>query len=103
MSDRLACSTHCCKNHGCKYGYADCPVETGVEPQQYLCEYCTWALQEEEVFEFNMVGSKILFGYRRKDGSIEALPDDAEVLARVSEALLGLEVGPGWTIQLVRE
>jgi hypothetical protein len=28
--DHLSCPTHCCPIHGCKYGYEDCPVFTGV-------------------------------------------------------------------------
>lgn len=31
---------HCCSKHGCKYGHADCPVENGLKPQSYPCEYC---------------------------------------------------------------
>lgn len=36
-----ACSSHCCILHGCKYGYEDCPVVTGVEKQEFLCERCS--------------------------------------------------------------
>jgi len=32
--------THCCKKHGCKYGYDDCPVYIGKEKQEYPCEEC---------------------------------------------------------------
>jgi hypothetical protein len=32
--------THCCLEHGCKYGDEDCPVATGVRKQQGLCEQC---------------------------------------------------------------
>ena len=32
--------THCCKRHGCKYGYTDCPVEIGLIEQDYPCEDC---------------------------------------------------------------
>lgn len=32
--------THCCVKHGCKYGDADCPVETGECVQDFACEYC---------------------------------------------------------------
>lgn len=32
--------THCCIDHGCKYGKADCPVFIGLIKQQYKCESC---------------------------------------------------------------
>lgn len=32
--------THCCIEHGCKYGEEDCPVANGIRKQQYLCEMC---------------------------------------------------------------
>lgn len=32
---------HCCIVHGCKYGDASCPVETGQKKQSYLCAVCT--------------------------------------------------------------
>ena len=32
--------THCCIEHGCKYGDADCAVANGIRKQVYLCERC---------------------------------------------------------------
>ena len=32
--------THCCAQHGCKYGNSDCPVKTGTHEQEYPCEEC---------------------------------------------------------------
>lgn len=32
--------THCCFEHGCKYGDKDCPVELGLIKQDYKCEDC---------------------------------------------------------------
>jgi hypothetical protein len=32
--------THCCLEHGCKYGDRNCPVATGQIKQAYLCESC---------------------------------------------------------------
>lgn len=32
--------THCCLEHGCKYGDDECPVELGLVKQQYSCEMC---------------------------------------------------------------
>jgi hypothetical protein len=34
------CPTHCCRLHGCKYGYDDCPVANGTVRQEYLCYNC---------------------------------------------------------------
>ena len=31
---------HCCSTHGCKYGDADCTVESGQKKQSYPCERC---------------------------------------------------------------
>jgi len=39
-------TSHCCKDHGCKYGDSDCPVETGRMKQEYPCEMC--AIEEQE-------------------------------------------------------
>ncbi len=33
-------STHCCLEHGCKYGDEDCPVVSGREIQEFRCEKC---------------------------------------------------------------
>ena len=46
-SNRDVHTEHCCIFHGCKYGYEDCPVESGVKAQSYPCEECDW---EEEDF-----------------------------------------------------
>jgi hypothetical protein len=32
--------THCCREHGCKYGDAACPVAQGTAKQAYPCEFC---------------------------------------------------------------
>lgn len=32
--------SHCCKEHGCKYGEDNCPVVTGQVVQQFRCEEC---------------------------------------------------------------
>lgn len=32
--------THCCNEHGCKYGDKGCPVELGLAKAKYLCEDC---------------------------------------------------------------
>ena len=43
-------ASHCCKWHGCKYGDKDCPVVLGQIEQEYLCEYCSDELEEEEYY-----------------------------------------------------
>lgn len=32
--------SHCCLEHGCKYGDDNCPVALGQTPQDYTCEMC---------------------------------------------------------------
>jgi len=34
--------THCCLEHGCKYGDRNCPVATGQIKQAYMCEVCNY-------------------------------------------------------------
>lgn len=35
-------ATHCCTDHGCKYGDDDvCPVKSGDVAQEYPCEWCS--------------------------------------------------------------
>ena len=33
-------ASHCCFQHGCKYGDDDCPVASGQVEQLYDCEWC---------------------------------------------------------------
>ncbi len=33
--------THCCREHGCKYGQDDCPVVLDLIGQSYPCEQCS--------------------------------------------------------------
>ena len=44
-------AAHCCKWHGCKYGDPDCPVETGKIEQEYICEWCSEMLRDEDYYE----------------------------------------------------
>ena len=32
--------THCCIEHGCKYGDDNCPIYLGIRKQLYSCEDC---------------------------------------------------------------
>lgn len=40
MRTHICCPSHCCIEHGCKYGYDDCPVVLGIIKQEGLCEQC---------------------------------------------------------------
>jgi len=39
-------ATHCCVDHGCKYGKTNCPVTQKKVSQEYPCEVCDY---DEEV------------------------------------------------------
>lgn len=54
--------THCCKQHGCKYGDSVCPVFSGEVIQDFPCETCSFAREEveeilHEIFDFDMGGA----------------------------------------------
>lgn len=101
LNKHRSCATHCCKNHGCKYGHEDCPVSNGEVAQEYLCEYCTWPLEEREIFELNVVATDLAIAYSRTDRTIADLPSEEQVTEAVRKALVGLEIAPGWTIEKV--
>lgn len=45
-----SCDSHCCKIHGCKYGYDDCPVVvTDMQGMTGRCEQC--GLEDEDYFQ----------------------------------------------------
>lgn len=51
--------THCCWDHGCKYGDDDCPVKAGRITQEYPCEWCDEDKEKmermlHEFFDFDM-------------------------------------------------
>jgi hypothetical protein len=52
--------THCCIDHGCKYGYDDCPVASGYVVQDYPCEECPPGRNFDEVPKPSMVLDKKL-------------------------------------------
>ena len=39
--------SHCCFEHGCKYGDRNCPVELGITKQDFPCEICSDTEEEE--------------------------------------------------------
>ena len=105
LNDYRSCASHCCKNHGCKYGYEKCPVSTGAVAQEHLCEHCTWDLEDaltldsSRIYRERLAGTRVVIGFGREDGSIENIPSDEEMLEKIQAALEGLEVAPGWTIK----
>lgn len=48
-------ASHCCANHGCKYGNEECPVVSGKIQQLYPCEDC-----QNEDLEFEYEARHIL-------------------------------------------
>lgn len=46
-------TSHCCFEHGCKYGDPECPVELGIVDQEYECEQCRDD-RNENVFYFTI-------------------------------------------------
>lgn len=48
MTDKCVHTEHCCVIHGCKYCDDDCPVETGVKKQSYMCEMCEMLEEDYE-------------------------------------------------------
>ena len=46
-------TSHCCFEHGCKYGNPECPVELGIVDQEYECEQCR-DVRNENVFYFTI-------------------------------------------------
>ncbi len=47
--------THCCLNHGCKYGNQDCPVELGLIIQDYPCEDCELEEDNTNLMDEHMI------------------------------------------------
>lgn len=90
--------SHCCPDHGCKYGDEDCPVMLGLEPG-IECESCEWDAHDPEVqsrkklsadyallaANYNTLLAKIDKALETQDFSIlENIPEDPapEVLER---------------------
>lgn len=105
-----ACQSHCCVRHGCKYGYHGCPVATGQVTQDHPCEQCTYELDDHFDGDYarpGEVGYAVVFAATRTtdaDGTaMTGMPTDEEVQHSVTEALIGLDLGNGWTITRVPE
>ncbi len=43
---------HCCKDHGCKYGAANCTVASGQLKQSFECEACA-LVHEDRTYWIN--------------------------------------------------
>jgi len=67
-------ATHCCVQHGCKYGDPNCPVATKKEPQVYACEICDWEKGNAEFLEIAYLMNQV-----------ETLKAYAEALAKDME------------------
>lgn len=103
-----SCPTHCCRDHGCKYGLAGCPVKTGKIVQEYRCEHCAYVLEDVQgypgsIYDGNPLGTRLVVGYKREDGTLTGFPTEEEVTAAIRSALENFEVAPGWFINFVGE
>lgn len=97
MTTHKSCETHCCVNHGCAYGYLDCPVKNRVIAQMYLCEDCGGFYDVARPKEIVVPAHIIL---KREDGTIANIPDEEEVIAEVRRFLADKTFN-GWTIREV--
>jgi hypothetical protein len=77
-------STHCCTQHGCKYGDKDCPVVLGIEKQGYPCEDCGSG---------ETVQSVIRKQIRARFKEIDAFWDKKTVFVHRRAMILGLFLG----------
>lgn len=93
-NNHRSCSTHCCINHGCAYGYVDCPVKTEAVQQEYLCEWCD---NGSESARPKTIVVPVQVHLRRADGTIKDIPKEEVVLAAVTQFLIDQEFN-GWTV-----
>lgn len=99
-----SCPSHCCKNHGCKYGYDDCPITTGEIVQETLCEQCTFSLDDTYPHVSYVKGRaslSVAVGYEHMSGSLNDLPSEEEVIKLIGETLVGRRLLNGWVITTV--
>jgi len=82
-------TSHCCLNHGCKYGNTDCPVEFGGLKQEYPCAYCVWDSEDEndlwisDLENTPELGKKVLVTFQTgefKQVGIAVLVEDLKIL-----------------------
>lgn len=64
---------HCCLEHGCKYGHANCTVATGQKPQSYPCESCDFDREEREAAQRAMQ-AKVEKTHKDVDAVFEKYP-----------------------------
>lgn len=69
-------TAHCCKWHGCKYGWGDsireakCTVLQGA-PQEFPCETCSWAWEQYlETKKFDTEWIEYIEEWQRNGGYI---------------------------------
>lgn len=58
--DREVHRTHCCTDHGCKYGDSHCPVVSREFEQEYSCEQCDEEARRYEISKIEFRDPKIL-------------------------------------------
>lgn len=84
--------SHCCPDHGCKYGDPDCPVVAGKEMGMW-CEMCDWDESDPDVQLRKQLVEALHFAYaalrRGRPQIMGALPqqDFDEAIALAQKAL----------------
>jgi hypothetical protein len=84
--------THCCVEHGCKYGEMDCPVALGTVTQDYPCEDCDDVLPTVQSVGMREVHSHCLYKhYKGKFYYVMGLAEHTETheLMVIYHALYG--------------
>lgn len=64
--------THCCAEHGCKYGNIDCPVVSCVMTQNYKCEECSGSHWDTTHFqnEIATLGDNAFLRHLKNDSAL---------------------------------
>lgn len=76
-------ASHCCKVHGCQYGYETCPVVTGEVEQTSTCEDCEADKREHE------------YHSRLNEETLWDTSDSDEMIAKYEEPLRSYEAELG--------
>jgi len=64
MAHNRTHQTHCCKDHGCKYGDKECPIVLGELEADFICEECNEESNQPSI-NFERGGSVVtmIIGY----------------------------------------
>lgn len=79
-------ATHCCAEHGCKYGDEDCPVVTGKVQQRYDCEECIehrGLIEDQAPQEFASSARNLLSAYARYSKHPDVVAKAQELLTHL--------------------